>query len=206
MQAQPPRESAAHVFAELLGERYAHLPPAVRAFHDRDDAQYQGWATVRGADHVFARALRWWFGFPALGERVPVWIAVDAQRSATGERLERWRRRFGTRRFASRFRCDRRRGLLAETFGAFRFGFALRVEDARMHWRFQRWSLGPLPLPRALGPRIVSWEGQDPDGAYRFYSQADFPLLGRLIHYDGRVVPTEPATVGTDLATAAIDP
>lgn len=179
-------ESAAPdgVFARLLGDAWATLPAAVRGFHQSTDAHYAGTALVRGADHLPARLLRRVFGFPLPGASVPVRIHV--QRENDGER---WSRRFGDRAFASSFRSDASGALLAERFGPFRFHFALAVADGRMHWHFRRWSLGALPLPRALGPRIESWEAGDATGAFRFYSHADFPLLGRLIHYDGMVVP-----------------
>ena len=170
------------VFARLLGPAFADLPGAVRRFHEADDAQYMGTALARGVDHAIARLVRRLFGFPRPGDQVLVWIHVQRQGDC-----ERWSRRFGDRAFASQFRCDDTGTLLGERFGPFRFHFALDTGDGRMHWRFVRWSLGPLPLPRLLGPRIESWETEDEAGAFRFYSHADFPILGRLIHYDGRV-------------------
>jgi len=181
----PPRPAATDsVFAHLLGDAWAALPAAVRGFHQSTDARYAGTALVRGADHLPARLLRRMFGFPRPGASVPVHIHV--RREGDGER---WSRRFGDRAFASCFRREAGDTLLAERFGPFRFHFALAVADGRMHWHFRRWSLGSLPLPHALGPRIESWEAEDGNGAFRFYSHADFPLLGRLIHYDGIVVP-----------------
>jgi hypothetical protein len=172
------------VFASLLGDAWATLPAAVRGFHASTDTHYSGTALVRGVDHLPARLLRRVFGFPRPGASVPVCIHVRRENDG-----ERWSRRFGERAFASSFRRDASGTLLAERFGPFRFHFSLAVADGRMHWHFRRWSLGPLPLPRALGPRIESWEAEDATGAFRFYSHADFPLLGRLIHYDGTVVP-----------------
>ncbi|QWP74646.1 DUF4166 domain-containing protein [Lysobacter sp. K5869] len=173
---------APRVFAQLLGrDAHARLRPAVREFHEAGDGVYAGEALVRGAAHAPARWLRWWFGFPVPAERTPVSLRIE-----TRDGRERWHRRFGARRFASSFHPGAD-GRLAETFGPFRFRFALREDAGALHWDFAGWALGPLPLPRALGPRIVSWEAQDEDGALRFFSQADFPLLGRLIHYDGRV-------------------
>jgi hypothetical protein len=172
------------VFARLLGDAWTALPAAVRGFHQSIDAHYAGTALVRGVDHPPARLLRRVFGFPRPGVSVPVRIHV--RREGDGER---WSRCFGDRAFASSFCRDASGTLLAERFGPFRFHFALAAAGGRMHWHFRRWSLGPLPLPRALGPRIESWEAEVGNGAFRFYSHADFPLLGRLIHYDGAVVP-----------------
>ena len=183
---QAPRPAAPDsVFARLLGDNArAALPMAVRGFHQSTDAHYAGTALVRGANHLPARLVRRVFGFPQPRASVPVHIHV--WREGDGER---WSRPFGDRAFASGFRCDSSGTLLAERFGPFRFHFVLAAADGRMHWHFRRWSLGPLPLPRVLGPRIESWEAEDATGAFRFYSHADFLLLGRLIHYDGVVVP-----------------
>ncbi len=172
------------MFARLLGDAWDTLPTAVRDFHQSADARYIGTAVVRGADHLPARFVRRLFGFPQPAALVPVHIHV--LRDDVGER---WSRRFGDCAFASTFHCDSSGALLAERFGPFRFHFALAVSGGRMDWRFQRWSLGPLPLPRVIGPRIESWESEGANGAFRFHSHADFPLLGRLIHYEGVVAP-----------------
>ena len=164
----------------LIGDRaYADLPEAVRVYNDTVNGTFIGAARSGGADHVFARLLRRLFGFPVVAER----LDVELRRSVEGGR-EVWRRRFGDRRFMSRFSADRD-GVLNEIFSPFQFGFRLRPEADRLYWDFERWSLGPLPLPKALGPRIVTYETEAEDGGYEFYSQADFPVLGRLIEYHG---------------------
>src|SRR5690606_38777539 len=140
-----------------------------------------------GVEHLPARLLRRLFGFPRPAPSVQVHIHVQREGG-----VERWHRRFGDRAFASAFRRDAGGTLLAERFGPFRFHFALAAAGNRMHWQFRRWSVGPVPLPRAIGPRIESWETEDSAGAFHFHSHADFPLLGRLIHYDGVVTPAAP--------------
>ena len=56
-----------------------------------------------------------------------------------------------------------------------------------MYWEFEAWSLWSIPLPKWLGPRIETYEAEDADGRFEFYSHADFPLIGRLVHYHGHV-------------------
>ena len=165
LHAQPPPHPAVpdSVFASLLGDAWSALPAAVRGFHESTDSHYAGTALVRGADHLPARLLRRLFGFPRPGASVPVHIHVLREGDC-----ERWSRRFGNRAFASCFRRDTGGTLLAERFGPFRFHFSLAAAEGRMHWHFRRWSLGPLPLPGTLGPRIESWEAEDATGAFHF--------------------------------------
>jgi hypothetical protein len=171
-----------NVFARLLGREYDGLPPAVRMYHDPETAHYSGRAFSGGATHLLATLLRRIFGFPspAASVDVEIWIERDAD-------CERWSRRFGERRFSSAFRTSSGGALLDESFGPFRFGFGLRAEGDRLYWDFRNWRLGPVPLPRALGPRILTYETQSADGAFEFYSHADFPVIGRLVHYHGMV-------------------
>lgn len=181
-----------NVFARILGPDYGRLPPAVRRFHEVPQATYAGRACVRGASGVLASFIRRVFSFPVPSESVPVRITLE--RTAD---LDQWRRNFGGRRFASSFAQHQTGRHLSEGFGPFRFYFSLTATETRLNWHFERWACGPIPLPRALGPRIVSWEGENPDGSYRFFSQAHFPLLGELIYYDGTVTEQRGAH-GTD--------
>lgn len=172
-----------NVFRHLLGTSYVTLPQPVQDFHDLKHAHWQGHASSKGADNPLARLLRRIFGFPKLGEEMP----VDVWLSKEGDR-DQWKRKFGDRRFQSSFHADAD-GVLDERFGPFRFGFFLRVEGDRMCWDFVRWGLGPLPLPLFLGPKIITYETANAEGAYEFYSQADFPLIGRLVNYHGAITP-----------------
>ena len=171
------------VFRRLLGEAYETLPPAVQEFHDMAHDHYQGHASSSGDSNVLARTLRRIFGFPTLGEKmsVDVWLSQKDGRDC-------WQRKFGERRFSSSFHAGAD-GVLDERFGPFRFGFRLRAEGDRLYWDFVRWGIGALPLPLALGPSIVTYETQSTDGSYEFYSQADFPVIGRLVNYHGYIRP-----------------
>ena len=167
----------------MLGAAYDDLPTAVQQFHDHAASHYQGVASSGGAAHFPARLLRRVFGFPPISDRltVDVWLS---QRGTS----EHWKRNFGGRGFQSSF-ARTGDGCLHERFGPFRFAFRLRIADQRLHWDFARWSLWVIPLPKALGPKIVTHESESEDGAYAFYSHADFPLIGTLINYEGTISP-----------------
>lgn len=171
-----------NVFARILGKDYHRLPASVRHFHEVPRAIFQGFATVRGSNSFVASMIRRVFNFPVPAENTPVTIEVERNSD-----IDQWRRDFGGRKFASTFSPHQTGRLLNEVFGPFRFYFSLSVSDDRLNWHFERWSCGPIPLPKALGPRIVSWEAQNQDGSYRFFSQASFPVVGLLIYYDGFV-------------------
>lgn len=174
-----------NVFARILGEDYSRLPRAVKNFHEVPQATFQGFAIVRGSTSVVSATIRRIFNFPVPAEHTPVTIEVE--RNA---HLDQWRRDFAGRKFSSTFSTHQTGRLLSEVFGPFRFYFSLSVSDNRLNWHFERWSIGPVPLPKALGPRIVSWESENQDGSYRFFSQAHFPVIGLLIYYDGFANPS----------------
>ena len=50
------------------------------------------------------------------------------------------------------------------------------------------WSVLGLPLPLALAPRSPAREWEE-DGKFHFDVPIDVPLLGRVIHYRGWLVP-----------------
>ena len=177
-----------NVFRELLGGDYGTLGRAVQDFHDHAHTHYQGTAFSGGAAHILAKTLRRIFGFPPLADdlTVDIWLSKSKGRDL-------WQRRFGDRRFQSSFHRNAD-GTLDEKFGPFRFAFRLRASEGRMYWDFERWSLLGLRLPNALGPRIETYEAETRDGAFEFYSHADFPLIGRLVHYHGTVRPAEAQT------------
>lgn len=177
------------VFARLLGDDFVLLHPSVRRFHAGQPTLWRGDARSGGSNSILSRAIRRVFGFPVLScpvlsDRLEVEVRLQSD-----ENGDRWNRRFGDRRFASSFHVARDGKRLQERFAPFRFSFTLRAEDTRMVWDSSGWSFGPMPLPKFLGPRILTWEDGTPDGGFHFYSQADFPLIRRLVEYEGRIYP-----------------
>lgn len=171
-----------NVFSRIIGNDYALLPEPVREFHEVLNATYEGTAIVKGNQNIISRFIRRIFNFPVPAEVTAVTISI----SRTTE-LDKWNRNFGGRKFSSSFAQNNVGKVLSESFGPFYFYFSLSVKADRLNWNFERWSLGILPLPKFLGPKIISWEGEGENGGYRFFSEAHFPLLGKLIYYDGTV-------------------
>ena len=100
--------------------------------------------------------------------------------------VETWRRDFGGTAFTSRL--SRRGAMLIERFGPIRFGFALRRVPDGFTMHFQRWWLGPLPMPRFLMPRGTARE-YEAEGRFHFDVPVALPLIGTVIHYRGWLTP-----------------
>lgn len=80
---------------------------------------------------------------------------------------------------------------IVEHFGPVSVAFAPVVEDGRLHYVTRHWRIGPLPLPRALLPGGHASESVA-DGRLRFDVEIRLPLIGRIVHYRGWLLPDDP--------------
>ncbi|MEO8115816.1 MAG: DUF4166 domain-containing protein [Phenylobacterium sp.] len=187
-----PIETCAHQAApddpvllrRVLGAGADQLAPAVIAVHLRAAAaSLQGGGRARGHGGLVARTLRNVMGMPHPGSYPDIAVIIEPDRAG-----ETWSRRFGARRFRSRLASGAEPGHFEERFGPLRFVFRAELKGGGFRWRFVRWSLGPLPLPAGLSPRIraVSFAR---DGVYRFRAITAHPWLGLLFAYSGCLRP-----------------
>ena len=175
-------EESTPLYARVMREDFAALPPAVRALHlVNGDLAASGTAEVIRGRGLAARLICRIMGFPAAAAEVPVSVWMREEGG-----VETWRRDFGGAAFSSRLR--QRGALLVERFGPIRFGFHLRREPDGLTMHFARWWLGPLPMPRALMPRGTARE-YEAGGRFHFDVPIALPLLGPIIHYRGWLVP-----------------
>jgi hypothetical protein len=99
---------------------------------------------------------------------------------------ERWTRQFGAISFASSL--SSKDGVLVERFGAFRFAFDLPSDDRGLEMTMRSWAFGRLPLPIILAPRSCAREWEDL-GRFNFDVLIELPLIGRIVHYKGWLLP-----------------
>lgn len=171
------RELPPCVYAGLMGERFAGLPPAVRRMHEvLRDGGASGEGEVRRGRSVLARLVGAVMGFPPEGVH-KLHVAFDER-----EGKERWTRHFGAHAFSSELSA--RGGLLVERFGPLRFGFELPSEAGGLSMTLRRWWVGPLPMPLALAPRTDAREWEE-EGRFRFDVAIALPLAGPVVHYRG---------------------
>jgi hypothetical protein len=170
------------LYARVMGDEFARLPPAVRALHlVNGDLAASGMAQVIRGKGILARLIGWIMGFPAAAEQVSVRVWMREQ-----DGVETWRRDFGGSCFESRL--ARRGALLVERFGAIRFAMTLKREADGLSMPFERWWIGPVPMPRFLLPRGIARE-YEADGRFHFDVPIALPLIGQVIHYRGWLTP-----------------
>lgn len=165
------------LFAQLLGERLARLPPTVRALHSRPGvAHYRGEVTVERGEgrlsRLCARATR----LPPAGTGA-IAVEIDAQPGT-----EHWTRRFFGHVMPSRLWP--RDGLLCERLGMARFAFALDVRDGVLTWAVASVHVLGLPLPARWFARVHAREFEH-EGRYGFEVDTALPLAGRIVRYQG---------------------
>ena len=169
------------LYARLMGDRFAELPPLVRAIHDfHADAGAEGEGRVERGQGPFARLIGAVMRFPPAGDYpLHVSFAVKAGR-------ERWTRDFGGHVFSSEL--SGKGGMAVERFGPIRFGFALVPTADGLGMHLRRWSFLGIPLPLFLAPRIIAFERQEAD-RFHFEVAVALPLIGEVVHYSGWLKP-----------------
>jgi hypothetical protein len=191
----------APLYRRILGEAWDLLPPQLQVMHAVNGVLIaDGTAVVERGTGLMARLVARLMGFPQAGRDVPVTVTFRVEKGR-----EHWRRTFGDSSSASlhfssihfssihfssiqeqgRGRFDR---LLCESFGPFRFGLAMIVEDDRLRLVLRRWSFAGLPLPAAWAPRSQAYEFAE-NGRFHFHVEIAHPLMGLIVRYKGGLEP-----------------
>ncbi|MCD9086171.1 DUF4166 domain-containing protein [Stenotrophomonas sp. SY1] len=170
------------LFEQVLGAGFGQLPPQLRALHSvRGRQRWSGQGEVLRGTHWLVAPCAWLARLPPTSS-VPV--SVEFVVDANGEQ---WNRQFGPARMASRL--WQRNGQLMERLGAMRFCFALDVVEGQILWRAQRvWAFGIVPLPARWFAQVHCRE-RERNGRYEFLVDVAMPVIGRLIRYEGWLLP-----------------
>ncbi len=173
------------LYQRLLGNAWNSLPEPVAKLHGSRKAE--GFASVQTGKNLLARLAARLFGFPEAGQDVPVRVSFQQKEGG-----ELWQRTFAGKSFSS-FQSeghDLSERLLSEQFGFFRFSFALVAEPERLSLILRRWSILGIPLPLRLAPSGHAFE-YAAEGRFYFDVEIKHPVTGRIVHYQGWLMPKE---------------
>lgn len=172
----------ATLYQRVLGERFDALHPVLRRFHS-SETHIAGRGLFRVVHHPgwLRKLLLVVLRFPKAGEAIEVRLEVSP--SASGERSVR---SFAGRPLVTRQTAEG--GLLMERVGPLCFGLAVEVVGGGLTFRTRRtWMLG-VPLPTWFAPSVEA--DVVPNGeAWGVAVRLALPLVGRLLDYEGEVVP-----------------
>ena len=177
------------LFRQALGADWYTLPATTRTIHTTSPAIIlEGRADVHGPTNVFGRMIAAAFRFPKAGKDLP--LSTIIQDMGNGEN---WLRCFPQRVMRS-FMCmpDSESKSVEERFGMFRFTLGLVASAEGIDMLPHSLRLLGLPMPRFLMPQIKATERVGPKGEHLFDVEIALPLVGRLVHYRGRLVPQRP--------------
>lgn len=172
------------LYARAIGPGFDALPAAIRALHETPGRSlWRGEAATEGASGPLAALVAGMVGFPKAQAACPAEVVIEAD----GDRSV-WRRRIGGHAFASVLSAPRPGGRVRERFGPLSVELRLTPEGERLVYRVEGWRLGPIPLPRFLGPSTRAHEAVDGEGRFVFDVEISLPLVGRLVRYRGWLV------------------
>lgn len=183
------------LYARAMGDAaWARLPAVVRDAHDVSDRRVSaGQARITSGSNPVAWIVSRVMRFPPATEHTPV--RVTMQRNLDGS--ETWTREFGRHRFRSTLsrRDSDAPGRIRERFGAMSFRLALPADETGLRMPLERGQWLGVPLPRWLTPRSETREYVDDQGRFRFDVDISLPLVGRVVRYEGWLVPVPDATL-----------
>ena len=183
------------LFQRLLGAEFYHLAPEVKTLHSGPGG-WRGVCEIRRGEGVLARLACTLAGLPPSMSDAPLTVQIEMR-----DAQEFWRRDFNGRPMTSRL--GYRDGRLHERMGPMTFRFRLYRIDNELHWIAEGAKIfGLLPLPGGWLDEVRCRES-GADGRYRFEVDAQLPLIGRLIRYEGWLEPE--AMVTDENATEAAE-
>lgn len=172
------------IYPRAIGPGFDDLPAPIRALHETPGRSlWRGEAATVGASGPVAALAARIVGFPKAQAACTAEVSIEAD----GE-LSVWRRRIGAHAFSSVLSHRREGGRVRERFGPLSMDLRLEIEGDRLVYRVEGWRLGPIPLPRALGPSTRAHEEVDAEGRFVFDVEISVPLIGRLVRYRGWLV------------------
>jgi hypothetical protein len=171
------------LYPRLLGPRCEEMAPLLREVHG-SALLLRGTVTVRRGASLFVRGLAELAGLPRACADAPCVVRFE-QREAWPDGTERWVREMAGRRFVSRL-IPAAPGEFIESFGWYRFRFALEQDSGTVSFILKRFTVLGLPVPRALHPRVSTRESQQGED-YCFEIEAGLLGLGLLVAYQGRL-------------------
>jgi hypothetical protein len=172
-------QPGASLYRRLMGEAFDRLPAPLQALHEPGEGvAFEGRADVARSANPLANLAANLIGFPKAGSDVAVRVDFTVR-----DGRETWTRTFAGRRFSSVQEAGPA-ALLTEWFGPQAFDLAILEKDGVLSLVMRGWRFLSLPMPRALGPRITSYESAE-GGRFNFHVEIGLPVIGRLVRYDG---------------------
>ena len=173
------------VFTKAIGRDFSVLPAPVQAFHSAGNRRYEGTADITRSGSPYAALILKLAGFPPAGTAVPVAVTVQEIDGA-----EHWTRDFGGHLTRSTISFTSTPGVIEERLGPLTLRMRLTASAKGLHYGILSASLyGILKAPRFLLPKSDTWGTADSLGRFLFNVSATAFMAGRLIHYQGALIP-----------------
>ena len=171
------------LFQQALGAAFFNLPETLRRLHGvRGTARYAGIASIERGRGLLARLCARIAGLPKAMRDAPT--TVEFVVDASGET---WRRDFGGTRMQTRLAF--KDGLLRERLGPLQFRYHLHPGGEALWWQVAGGrACGLLPLPAGWFEGVRCRECER-DGRYAFLVEANLPLIGLVVRYEGWLAP-----------------
>jgi len=175
------------IYDAALGDGMDRLASPIRDFHRAAaPARFGGRAAVVRGGNPLAQLVAVVMGMPRASADCAIEVVVTRAPSGT----ETWSRSFDGKGMVSRqeLGAGRWAGLVVERIGAMAFAYAVIERGGELHLDIRGWTALGLPMPLWLGPRAVAFE-HGADGRFNFDVDMALPLIGRIVHYRGWLVP-----------------
>lgn len=180
------------LFRKAMGSAWAGLPAPIRELHgETETSHFSGRASVVRGRSYLSRLIAVLVGFPDAAPDIPVAVRIERINDK-----EYWYRDFDGHCFSSEYSAGqaRQHGLTCERFGPVKFAMALVAEGDKLLYIPRRWTFLGLPMPKAFLPKGDMFETAA-NGKFHFHVEISLPFVGRLITYQGWLMPVSfPAT------------
>ena len=170
------------IFPALLGDTFDALPEPLQELHRGErSSEWQGEASLRGAENLAGRIVAALFNLPAHDHQAVARVSIEV--AADGET---WVRSFSGKAFRSQLSLGtgREAGLMCERFGVLTVAMEIKWKDDKLWFVPRRWRIGPLRLPNALLPKGDSFECTC-ENLFAFDVRFEVPIIGLIAAYKG---------------------